>query len=430
MGTYEMAPPRERAYLLALDLPRSRFDPDDSLDELATLVAAAGGDVVGRAVQRRGAPDARTWIGKGKVLEVAAAAKGADADLVVTDDELAPSQQRALEEGLGIRVVDRSGVILDIFAKHAQTKEGRLQVEVAQLEYMRPRLRGMWTHLERLGGGVGTRGPGESQLESDRRVLDRKLSDLRERLRVVEGQRERSRRSRSHDGLFLAALVGYTNAGKSTLMNALSGAGVLVADQPFATLDPTTRRAALPNGTVVLLSDTVGFVNKLPPTLVAAFRATLEELHDADLLVHVVDVAHPNLHERMAVVAQTLRDLGLAEKPTLVAMNKADALHGAEGEALREALSGEFPAAVFVSARSGTGLEALRARLAAAASRGWRLVRVRLPFSAGGLLQRVREHGRLRRADYCEDGIDVEAEVPPSFAAELERSSEEAAARR
>lgn len=417
----ETTSPRERAYLIALDMPRVRFDPDDSLDELGALVAAAGGEVVGRAVQRRSSPDPRTWIGKGKVVEVATAAKQLRADLIVADDELAPSQQRALEEGLGIRVVDRSGVILDIFARHAQTKEGRLQVEVAQLEYMRPRLRGMWTHLERLGGGVGTRGPGESQLESDRRVLDRRLADLKERLRVVEGQRERSRRSRSHDGLFLASLVGYTNAGKSTLMNALSGADVLVADQPFATLDPTTRRVALPNGTVVLLSDTVGFVNKLPPTLVAAFRATLEELADADLLVHVVDASHPNVHEHMAVVKQTLRELGLGERPTLIVFNKADVLRGAEGDALREALGAEFPGALFVSARKGSGLDALRERLAAAATEGWKHVSIRLPYSAGGLLQRIREHGNLVRADYGEGGIDVEAEVPPAFAAELAR---------
>lgn len=430
MSTIETARPRERAYLLALDLPRARFDPKDSLDELGALVAAAGGEVVGRAVQRRAAPDARTWMGKGKVAEVGALAKQLRADLLVADDELAPSQQRALEEDLGIRVVDRSGVILDIFAKHAHSKEGRLQVEVAQLEYMRPRLRGMWTHLERLGGGVGTRGPGESQLESDRRVLDRRLADMKERLHVVEGQRARSRRSRSHDGLFLAALVGYTNTGKSTLMNALSGADVLVADQPFATLDATTRRTTLPNGTVVLLSDTVGFVNKLPPTLVAAFRATLEELSDADLLVHVVDVSHPNLHERMAVVGQTLGDLGLADRPTLVVMNKVDALRGAAGDALREALAGEFPGCLLVSGRRGTGLEELRDHLAAAASRGWRRVTLRLPYSAGGLVQRIREHGNLRRADYGEGGIEVEAEVPPAFAAELERSSAVAPIRR
>jgi GTP-binding protein HflX len=426
----ETADPAERAYLVGLDRGGRGFGVDDSLDELGSLVEAAGGEVVGRTLQRRAKPDPNTYIGKGKAASVALEAQRLRTDLVVFDDELSPRQQRTLEEALGIRVVDRSGVILDIFAKHARTKEGRLQVEVAQLEYMKPRLRGMWAHLARPGGGVGTRGPGETQLESDRRVVERRLADLKERLAVVERQRERSRRSRSEERLFLASLVGYTNVGKSTLLNALSGADVFVADQPFATLDPTTRRTELPNGMVILVSDTVGFVNKLPPTLVAAFHATLEELHDADLLVHVVDVSHPSLHERMAVVAETLRGLGLTDRPTLVVLNKADALRGAEGESLREALAAEFPAAVFTSARTGAGLDELRERLAAAAVRGWRRVTVRLPYSAGGLIQRIRERGALHRADYGEAGIDVEAEVPAHFAAELERSGAEVTGRR
>ncbi|HET8567981.1 MAG TPA: GTPase HflX [Candidatus Limnocylindria bacterium] len=412
--------PAERAFLIGLDLPRARFDPEDSLDELATLVAAAGGEVVGRAVQRRGAPDPRTWIGKGKVVEISGAAKRERADLIVADEELTPAQQRNLEKELGVRVVDRSGVILDIFARHARTKEGRVQVELAQLQYMLPRLRGMWQHLERLGGGVGTRGPGETQLESDRRVVERRLMDLRGRLAEVQKQRAAARRSRARDALFLASLVGYTNAGKSTLMNALSGAGVLVADQPFATLDPTTRRAQMPNGTVVLLSDTVGFVNKLPPALVAAFRATLEELDDASLLVHVVDAAHPNVHERIAVVNETLASLGLADRRTLLVLNQADRLRGPEGEALREALSAEFPAAVFTSAKTGEGLEALRTRIAAEATAGWRTVKVLVPYAAGGLVQRVRERGALHREEHTEHGIRIEAEVPPSLAAELD----------
>jgi GTP-binding protein HflX len=439
----ETAAPAERAYLVGLDrggvggggrgrstLPGAGFDVDDSLDELGSLVEAAGGEVVGRTIQRRAKPDPNTYIGKGKASTLAVDAQRAAAEIVVFDDELSPAQQRNLEDALGIRVVDRSAVILDIFAKRARTKEGKLQVELAQLEYMRPRLRGMWTHLERLGGGVGTRGPGESQLESDRRVVERRLQDLKERLATVARQRERSRRSRSQEGLFLAALVGYTNVGKSTLLNALSGADVLVADQPFATLDPTTRRMALPNGTVILLSDTVGFVNKLPPTLVAAFHATLEELHDADLLVHVVDASHPNLRERLGVVGDTVRSLGLADRPTLLVLNKADALRGAEGETLREALASEFPAAVFTSALTGAGLAELRERLAAAAARGWRRVTVRLPYSAGGVIQRIRERGALHRADYGEAGIDVEAEVPPAFAAELERAGAEVTRRR
>ena len=415
--------PAERAYLVGLDTGAPGFDVEDSLEELGALVEAAGGRVVGRATQRRRAADPSTYVGKGKATEIVAEARRARAELLVCDDELTPQQQRDLEELASLRVVDRSAVILDIFAKHAQTKEGRIQVEVAQLEYVRPRLRGMWRHLERPGGGVGTRGPGETQLETDRRVIERRLGDLKQRLREVERQRERSRRSRSEEGLFLAALVGYTNAGKSTLLNSLSGAEVLVADQPFATLDPTTRRVALPNGTVILVSDTVGFINKLPPTLVSAFHATLEELRDADLLVHVVDSSHPDLHERITVVDATLAELGLADRARLVVLNKADALRGVEGAAMREALSREMPAAVWTSAGSGEGLDDLRTRLAELARAGWISINARLPHSAGALVHRIRERGSLRRADYTERGIEVEAEVPPSLAAELARFS-------
>lgn len=417
----DTAAPSERAYLVALERPRASFEAEDALDELASLVEAAGATVVGRTIQRRAAPDPSTFVGKGKANALALEAKQLAADLVVCDDELTPRQQRGLEELLDRRVIDRSAVILDIFAKRARSREGRLQVELAQLEYVRPRLRGMWRHLERLGGGVGTRGPGETQLESDRRVIERRLQDLRGRLATVEQQRARSRRSRDHDGLFLAALVGYTNVGKSTLLNALTGADVLVADQPFATLDPTTRRTTLRNGTVVLVSDTVGFVNKLPPALIAAFHATLEELADADLLLHVVDASHPNLHERIGVVDSTLASLGLGARPKLLVFNKIDALRGGERETLLEALAAEFPGSVFVSAVAGEGMGALRERVGEAASAGWRKVAVRLPYSAGGLIQRIREQGALRRADYGELGIDVEAEVPPAFAAELER---------
>ncbi len=415
----ETTAPAERAYLVALDMYRARFDPDDSLEELASLVEAAGGTVVGRVVQPRRAPDPKTWVGKGKAAEIAAEAGRAGADLIVTDDELTPTQQRTLEEVTNKRVVDRSAVILDIFARHARTKEGRVQVELAQLEYQMPRLRGIWKGLSRLGGGIGTRGPGESLLETDRRVIERRLLDLRARLAQVQQQRERSRRARGREGLFLAALVGYTNAGKSTLMNALSGAEVLVADQPFATLDPTTRRMSLPGGGALLVSDTVGFVNKLPPTLVAAFRATLEELNDADLLMHVVDVAHPNVHERMLVVRETLASLELADRESLLVFNKADLLRGAEGAALRDALGAEFPGALFVSARASEGVEDLRARLAAAAASRWTRIDVTLPYRDGGLVQRVRERGSLRNAEYGELGIHIQAEVPPDLAAEL-----------
>jgi GTP-binding protein HflX len=411
--------PPERAYLVAVDQPRARFEADDSLDELASLVEAAGAVVAGRVVQQRRAPDPNTWVGKGKAAEIVTECARLGADLVICDDELTPRQQRGLEELAGRRVVDRSAVILDIFARHARTKEGRVQVEVAQLEYQMPRLRGIWKGLSRLGGGIGTRGPGESLLETDRRVIERRLIDLKARLGEVQRQRERARGSRAKEGLFLAALVGYTNVGKSTLLNALAGAEVLVADQPFATLDPTTRRMALPGGGAVLVSDTVGFISKLPPTLIAAFRATLEELNSADLLVHVVDVGHPNLHERMIVVRETLTSLDLASRKTLVVFNKADTLRGAEGDALREALGAEFPAALFVSAHTGEGVEALRERLGAIAASGWTKVDVTVPHREGGLLQRVRERGKLRSADYGEAGIHIEADVPADLAAEL-----------
>jgi GTP-binding protein HflX len=411
--------PPERAYLVGLDLPRSRFEAEDSLDELASLVEAAGGVVAGRTMQGRRAPDPHTWVGKGKAAELALEAGRVGAEIIVTDDELTPTQQRGLEGATNRRVVDRSAVILDIFARHARTKEGRVQVELAQLQYQMPRLRGIWKGLSRLGGGIGTRGPGESLLETDRRVIERRLLDLKARLAEVQKQRERSRSSRSREGLFLAALVGYTNVGKSTLLNLLAGADVFVADQPFATLDPTTRRMAMPGGGAILLSDTVGFVNKLPPTLVAAFRATLEELDDADLLVHVADAGHPNLHERLLVVRETLRTLGLAERPTLVVFNKVDTLRGAEGAALREALAGEFPGAVLTSAQTGEGLDRMRERLGELAAAQWKHVKVTLPYSDGALVQRVRERGALRAADYSERGIEIVADVPPDLAQEL-----------
>ncbi len=418
--TFDTAVPAERAFLVGLETQGNALEADDSLDELATLVTAAGGTVVGRATQHRRTPDRNTWVGKGKAEELALERQRTGADLVVFDDELSPAQQKNLEGLLDARVIDRSAVILDIFARHARSREGQLQVELAQMEYRMPRLQGLGREMSRLGGGINTRGPGESKLESDRQVIRRRIQELRAKLATVAEQRERSRQSRAKEGLFLAALVGYTNAGKSTLLNTLSGADVFVADQPFATLDPTTRRAAVGNGINLLLSDTVGFVNKLPPALVAAFRATLEELTDADLLVHVADVSHPNLHERMRVVKDTLSSLGLASREQLLVLNKADALTGAEGDALREAIGAELPRAVFVSARTGEGTAMLRDRLAASATSRWTSVKVTLPYDRGGaMIQRIRERGSLKREDYSEGGIAIEADVPADLAAEL-----------
>ena len=422
--TIDTADPAERAYLVGLEQPGARLEAADSLDELATLVAAAGARVVGRTSQHRRSPDPNTWVGKGKAEELAVERARLAADLIVCDEELSPTQQRNLEKLLDARVIDRSAVILDIFAKRARSREGQLQVELAQMEYRLPRLANTGRELSRQGGGINTRGPGETKLESDRQIIRKRIGELRARIGEVAEQRERSRRSRTQEGLFLAALVGYTNAGKSTLLNLLAGADVLVADRPFATLDPTTRRADLGGGAVVLLSDTVGFVNKLPTALIAAFKATLEELADADLLVHVVDAAHPNLHERITVVNDTLATLGLGARPRLVVLNKADALRAGEDEALREALGAEFPEALFVSARSGAGVDALRERLARAARADWTTVAVTLPYDTGGaLVQRIRERGALRRADYGEGGIAIEAEVPAAFAAILEAAA-------
>jgi len=416
----ETETPPERAYLVALDVPDSRFDAEDSLEELGALVAAAGGTVAGQAIQQRRTPDRNSWVGKGKAEEIAREVARLRADIVVADDELSPAQQRTLEEATSVPVVDRSGVILDIFARHARSREGRIQVELAQLEYRLPRLTGRGKQMSRLGGGIGTRGPGETKLESDRQIIRKRIQDLKERLAEVARQRERARGSRATEGLFLASLVGYTNAGKSTLMNALAKSDVLVADQPFATLDPTTRRTSLPGGITILVSDTVGFVNKLPATLVAAFRATLEELADADLLLHVAEVGHPNLHQRLRVVEETLGLLGLADRPRLLVLNKADLIEGADGAAVRGELAAEFPSAVFVSATTGEGLDALRARLAETAAASWRRIRAILPYDAGGLVQRIRSRGSLRRADYEEAGIRIEADVPPDLAAEIE----------
>lgn len=421
--TVDTADPPERAYLVGLEQPGAKLETADSLEELAALVVAAGATVVGRTSQHRRVPDRNTWVGKGKAEELALERSRLAADLVVCDEELSPTQQRNLEKLLDSRVIDRSAVILDIFAKRARSREGQLQVELAQMEYRLPRLANTGRELSRQGGGINTRGPGETKLETDRQIIRKRIQELRARIHEVAAQRERSRRSRKQEGLFLAALVGYTNAGKSTLLNFLAGADVLVADRLFATLDPTTRRADLGGGAVVLLSDTVGFVNKLPPALIAAFKATLEELSDADLLVHVVDAAHPNLHERINVVNDTLASLGLGARPRLLVLNKSDALREGEGEALREALGAEFPEAIFVAARTGAGIDVLRERLARAARADWITVEVTLPYDTGGaLVQRIRERGALRRADYGEGGIVIEAEVPAVLAALLQEA--------
>ncbi|MBO8142663.1 MAG: GTPase HflX [Firmicutes bacterium] len=343
---------QERAILVGLD---------EDLDELAELVQSAGGSVAGRVVQRRARPVAATYIGKGKAAEVRDLVWETGADLVVVDDELSPAQARNLENLVEARVVDRTQLILDIFAQRARTKEGKLQVELAQLNYQLPRLAGAGTHLSRLGGGIGTRGPGETKLETDRRRIRRRIAEVRAELEDVRRTRAIQRAGRRRAGMPVVALVGYTNAGKSTLMNALTKAGVAAEDRLFATLDPTIRRVELTPGSEVLLADTVGFVRKLPHQLVAAFRATLEEVQEADVLLHVVDAAQAGADLRIEAVKGVLDELGVLGKPMVTAFNKLDKAD--DPDAVR-AWAAAVPRGVAISARSGAGLKQLREVLA------------------------------------------------------------------
>ena len=301
---------------------------ESSVDELAQLAGTAGASVVGKLIQRLPIPSATHYLGKGKLAELVELKNTTNYSVVIFDDELSPLQQRNLEEALQVKVIDRAALILDIFAKRARTREGQLQVELAQHQYLLPRLVGQWSHLERLGGGIGTRGPGESQLETDRRLIHRRINRLKAQIEEVRKHRMLYRQQRKRSGIPIVALVGYTNAGKSTLLNALSHADVFVEDKLFATLDPTTRRLTLPDNSTVLVTDTVGFIRKLPPIIVTAFRATLEELAEASLLLHVADLASHNAPEQCQAVEDILADLKLMEKPRITALNKIDLLFG------------------------------------------------------------------------------------------------------
>ena len=372
-GLHSTAPQAERAFLVAVETRNRRdgLDAGDSLDELALLAHTAGAEIAGRAVQRLDSPNSAHYIGKGKLEEVIAERDDTGYTLVVFDDELSPTQQRNLEDALKVKVLDRTALIIDIFARRAQTREARLQVELAQTQYLLPRLAGQWSHLERLEGRIGTRGPGETQIETDRRLVRNRITRLKGEIDDVRRQRALHRRRRQRQGLQVVALVGYTNAGKSTLMRTLSGADVLTEDLLFATLDPVTRRIRLPSGNEALLTDTVGFIQKLPTQLVAAFRATLEEIAEADLLLHLVDVTHPNAEEQYATVERTLAELGLADKSRLVAFNKVDLLTGGERQPdvmleVEQALREEHPEALLISAAKGWNLDALLAQIEAA----------------------------------------------------------------
>lgn len=400
--------PVEQAVLVALHQPgEASRDVEASLDELEALTDTAGSASAGRVIQKRPTPDSATFIGRGKVGEVKAEAESAGADAAIFDDELSPAQQRNLEARLGLKVLDRTVVILDIFAQHASSREGKAQVELAQLTYLLPRLRGWGTALSRQAGGIGTRGPGETQLEVDRRKLGTRIAKLRGDLADYERTRQTKAKSRQRQRVPTVALVGYTNAGKSTLLNCVTGSSVPVADQLFATLDTTARQVELPDARRVVITDTVGFVAKLPTHLVEAFKSTLEDALRADLLCHVVDAAHPDAEGQIHAVDRVLAEIGAAELPRLTVLAKADL---ADSDALRT-LQRRMPDAVTLSAASGEGIDEL---LAAAASRipPWRrLVEAVVPYAHTELVARAHREGEVLKEDYRPEGTFLAANL-------------------
>ena len=376
------------------------------MDELAALVETAGGEVVGRLLQNRPTPDPRSFIGDGKVQELKHMIEVNGCDLAVFDNELSPSQMRVLQEDLGVKVLDRAGLILDIFAQRAQTSEGRLQVELAQYKYLLPRLLGMWTHLERQEGAIGTRGPGETQLESDRRHIRRKIQKLEEELEAVRKVRSTQRRQREKNAIPVVALVGYTNAGKSSLLNALTDAGIPANNRLFDTLDTTTRHLRLPDTQEVLLSDTVGFIRHLPTQLVEAFKATLEELKYADILLHVIDISNPDWMSQAEVVDSLIRELGAEHTPCIRVFNKCDRYLGILPRGERT---------VCVSARTGEGLPELMALVSEILNKGKHHAVLRIPYQRGDLIDLLQREAAVLNMEYAEDCTVVEAVVKPEI---------------
>ncbi|MBQ6327211.1 MAG: GTPase HflX [Clostridia bacterium] len=376
-------------------------DSEESLDELASLAETAGAMVITRVIQNRQKPDSATYIGSGKAEELALVCQAMEIDLAILDDELTGAQQKNLENILGVRVIDRTALILDIFAQRAQSAEGKLQVELAQMKYRLPRLQGMGTVLSRLGGGIGTRGPGETRLEVDRRRIRRRIDDLEGQLKEIKKQRDLRRARREKTGQTTVALVGYTNAGKSTLLNALSGADVLVEDKLFATLDPVMRQVELPENRRCLVVDTVGFIRKLPHQLVQAFRSTLEEALYADLLVVVSDLSSPNYAQQRATVFEVLNDLGAGDKPILEALNKADRVN----------VTGMIePAdAILISAKEGRGLDALKAEISRRIAAMRHRAELLIPYDRGGVLSLIHSKGQVLSEEYTETGTKVVA---------------------
>ncbi|HWG99148.1 MAG TPA: GTPase HflX [Pilimelia sp.] len=415
----------ERVVLVGVWTEGALTDAENSLTELAALAETAGSQILEGLIQRRSRPDPATYVGRGKVGELRDVVVASGADTVICDGELSPSQLRNLEEAVKVKVVDRTALILDIFAQHAKSKEGKAQVELAQLEYLLPRLRGWGETLSRqtggsgrgggAGGGVGLRGPGETKLETDRRRIRTRIARLRRELKGMRTVRETKRASRARNAVPTVAIAGYTNAGKSSLLNRLTGAGVLVQDALFATLDPTTRRTETADGRTYLLSDTVGFVRHLPHQIVEAFRSTLEEVARADLVLHVVDGAHPDPEEQVRAVREVLAEVGAHRLPELIVVNKTDACD--EETLLR--LKRQWPAAVFVSARTGAGIEQLRAALADRLPRPAVEVQATVPYARGDLVARVHRAGEVLASRHTDGGTFLHARVDHRLAADL-----------
>lgn len=402
----------EKAVLVGLETQNSAWDVAETLRELAELADTAGAEAVAEIIQRRTRPDSRFYVGKGKAEEIRIIVEETEADLVIFDDELSPSQKRNLEQAIGTRVVDRTALILDIFALRARTKEGKLQVELAQLNYLLPRLSGIGTELSKLGGGIGTRGPGETKLEVDRRRIRKRISDLKNEIEDIKKHRSLHRHARQSVPIPMVTLVGYTNAGKSTLLNALTDAGVFAEDKLFATLDPTTREVKIPGGSSFLLTDTVGFIQKLPHHLVAAFRATLEEVLEADLLLHVVDASHPQAEGQMSAVSTILKSIGAEERQTLVVFNKLDL---PESNQALQVLSRDFPEFVAVSAIKALGMELLLTKIDDLLRKDQHRLDVILPFGREDVLAMIHRHGRIEQEEYLPEGVAVKAVLPSAW---------------
>ncbi len=413
----------ERALLIGLEKQGvSKWDLQDSLEELAELANSAGAEVVDTVTQKLQKPTAPYYIGKGKAEAIKHSFQDREITSVIFDDELSPAQGRNLENLLARKVLDRTQLILDIFAQRARSREGRLQIELAQLQYLLPRLTRMWDHLSRQTGGIGTRGPGETQLEVDRRRVQERIARLERELEAVRKTRAVQRQGRKRHQWPVAAVVGYTNAGKSTLLNLLTGAAVVAENRLFATLDPTTRSFVLPNKQRVLLTDTVGFLRKLPHTLIESFKATLEEVSEADLLIHIVDLSHPRVDDQMEAVEGVIKELDAFGKQTLIVFNKIDKLQNRE---LAETYVKRFPGSVAISARTGEGVNQLVQALQDTLS-AWRLrSRFRIPASESALIAEIHRVGHVLELHYEGEGALIVAHVPPDLAQKLERYAEQ-----